>query len=125
MVVISVSLSGKELKEFDSIVDKLGYSSRSDAVREAFGCFIEHNRWVTQDSDSPHLLVSLIYGDIKAHRILDIIHDFSETIHSSSHTHVDHKCVDQLVLKGENSELKRFVNAIAAVKDVRTKQVLL
>lgn len=35
MVVISISLSGAELKEFDGVTDKLGFSSRSDAVREA------------------------------------------------------------------------------------------
>ena len=123
MVVISVSLSGSELKQFDSIVEKMGFSSRSDAVREAFQSFISENRWRGEPEGSISLLVSLIYEDCKAHKVLDIVHDHSETIHSSSHTHIDHKCVDQLVLKGDSERLKEFLSMIARVKDVRVKRV--
>ena len=125
MVVISVSLSGQELREFDAIVEKMGYSSRSDAVREAFHSFVSQNRWALDDNRSSNLLVSLIYGDSKAHKVLDIVHGFTDSIYSSSHTHVDHKCVDQLVMKGGQDELKAFMKALAGIKDVRVKQTLL
>lgn len=123
MVVISISLSSKELKEFDAITEKMGYSSRSDAVREAFQNFISENRWKGSGEGPINLLVSLIYEDDKAHKVLDIIHDHSSTIHSSSHTHVDHKCIDQLVLKGEVEQLKEFLNSVAGIKDVRMKRI--
>jgi CopG family transcriptional regulator, nickel-responsive regulator len=123
MVVISVSLPSKELKEFDSITEKMGFSSRSDAVRDAFQNFISENRWKDMGEGSINLLVSLIYEDCKAHKVLDIIHNHSKTIHSSSHTHVDHKCIDQLVLNGEIDQLKDFLNNIAGIKDVRMKRV--
>jgi len=123
MVVISVSLSGKDLREFDSITDKMGFSSRSDAVREAFQNFISENRWTEGEEGPINLLVTLIYEDGKAHRVLDTIHDHSGIIHSSSHTHVDHKCIDQLILKGEIKKLNSFLNSIAGIKDVRSKRI--
>lgn len=123
MVVISISLPSKELKEFDTITEKMGYSSRSDAVREAFQNFISENRWKGIGEGPINLLVSLIYEDCKAHKVLDIIHDHSGTIHSSSHTHVDHKCIDQLVLNGEVEQLKEFLNSVAGIKDVRMKRI--
>ncbi|MDD5473115.1 MAG: ribbon-helix-helix domain-containing protein [Candidatus Methanoperedens sp.] len=46
MVVISISLSGAELKEFDNITNKMGFSSRSDAVREALHRFVAQNKWI-------------------------------------------------------------------------------
>jgi len=123
MVVISVSLSGKDLKEFDAITEKMGFSSRSDAVREAFQNFISDNRWNRSKEGPINLLVTLIYEDGKAHKVLDTIHEHSETIHSSSHTHVDHKCIDQLVLKGEIENMNAFLNSIAGIKDVRLKRI--
>ena len=125
MVVISVSLSGNELKQFDSITEKLGYSSRSDAVREAFQNFISQNSWSLRGEGSRNLLVSLMYDDDKAHRILDIVHDHTDIIYSSSHTHVEHRCIDQLVLKGDFEELNSFMNTISGVKDVRKQQYLI
>lgn len=123
MVVISVSLSGKELSQFDLLTERMGFSSRSDAIREALKNFISENRWKNEDEGSESLLVSLIYDDCRAHKILDIIHDHSDAIHSSSHTHIDHKCVDQIVLKGEVGRFKEFLSSIAAVKDVRVKRI--
>ena len=35
MVVISVSLSARELREFEDVARQAGFSSRSDAVRDA------------------------------------------------------------------------------------------
>ncbi len=123
MVVISVSLSGKELQEFDSIIEKMGYSSRSDAVREAFQNFVSENRWRGEEGCSVSLLVSMIYDDCKAHKVLDIIHDHSDIVSSSSHTHLSHKCLDQLVLEGHTTDLKGFLSSIANVKDVRVRKV--
>jgi len=125
MVVVSISLSGKELKEFDSVVKEMGFSSRSDAVREALQSYLAQNRWTLDDSLSSNLLVSLVYGDGKAHKVLDIVHDFSSSIFSSSHTHVGHKCIDQLVMKGDKDKLRAFMKAIAGVKDVQVKQAFL
>jgi metal-responsive CopG/Arc/MetJ family transcriptional regulator len=44
--VVSISLSGTELKEFDNITNKMGFSSRSDAVREALHRFVAQNKWI-------------------------------------------------------------------------------
>ncbi len=122
MVVISVSLGGKELKEFDAVLNKMGYSSRSDAVREALHHFVAQNKWASQVSGPSHLLISMIYEDEKTHKVTDILHQYSNIIHSSSHTHIDHKCVDQLLLKGEFQALKSFMEELASVKDVRVCQ---
>lgn len=125
MVVISVSLSGKDLKDFDSITEKMGYSSRSDAVREAFQNFISENRWREEGDHKVSLLITLIYDDSKAHRVLDLIHDHSDAIHSSSHTHMEHKCIDQLILEGCLDDLNLFLGTIAGIKDVRVKKVMI
>ena len=64
MVVISISLSGSELKEFDNITNKMGFSSRSDAVREALHRFVAQNKWIEHiDSGTP--FIAILFMTIK------------------------------------------------------------
>ena len=46
MVVISVSISAKELRDFEEMAKQAGYSSRSDAVRDALHRFVSGNNWI-------------------------------------------------------------------------------
>ncbi|MCG2825698.1 MAG: ribbon-helix-helix protein, CopG family [Thermoplasmatales archaeon] len=119
MVVISVSLSGKELKEFDEIIKTLKYSSRSDAVRDALHKFVVQNKWLHQIEGDAHFLISVVYDEKKKHSVLDVIHNFNDVIHSSTHTHFDNKCAEQLVLIGDAKKIRDMIEQFASLKDVR------
>jgi len=119
MVVISVSLSSKELKEFDEISKELGFSSRSDAVRSALAKFISANRLVLGSEGEGHYLVSLSYEEKKKHQVTEIIHKYSDVIRSSLHTHFDERCVEQIIIIGEYEKVRSFTEELSAVKDIR------
>lgn len=119
MVVISVSLSSKELKEFDEISKKLGFSSRSDAVRSALAKFISANRLVLGSEGKGHYLVSISYEEKKKHQVTEIIHKYSDVIRSSLHTHFDKRCVEQIIIIGEYEKVRSFTEELLALKDVR------
>jgi CopG family nickel-responsive transcriptional regulator len=119
MVVISVSLSSKELKEFDEISKKLGFSSRSDAVRSALAKFISANRLVLGSEGEGHYLVSISYEEKKKHQVTEIIHKYSDVIRSSLHTHFDERCVEQTIIIGEYEKVRSFTEELSALKDVR------
>jgi CopG family transcriptional regulator, nickel-responsive regulator len=119
MVVISVSLSSKELKEFDEISKELGFSSRSDAVRSALAKFISANRLVLGSEGEGHYLVSISYDEKKKHQVTEIIHKYSDVIRSSLHTHFDERCVEQTIIIGEYEKVRSFTEELSALKDVR------
>jgi CopG family transcriptional regulator, nickel-responsive regulator len=119
MVVISVSLSAKELKAFDDISRQAGFSSRSDAVRDALHLFTTTNHMVNDMEGHSSCVLSVIYAEGKKHHVHDVIHDFADIVHSSMHTHLEHRCVEQIVLDGPSSEVKRLMNELVAQKDVR------
>jgi CopG family nickel-responsive transcriptional regulator len=119
MVVISVSLSSKELKEFDEISKELGFSSRSDAVRSALAKFISANRLVLGSEGEGHYLVSISYEEKKKHQVTEIIHKYSDVIRSSLHTHFDERCVEQTIIIGEYEKVRSFTEELSALKDVR------
>jgi CopG family nickel-responsive transcriptional regulator len=119
MVVISVSLSAEELKDFEEVMRQTGFSSRSDAVRDALHRFVSGNNWINGLEGSVSCVVSVIYADKKKHHVHDIIHEYADIVHSSMHTHIDHRCVEQIVLDGPSSEVRKLLVELSAQKDVR------
>lgn len=118
MVVVSVSLSGKELKEFDSVADKRGFSSRSDAVREALHRFVAQNRWDEQAGEGKPLVATLVYEDRKEQPLHDVMRDFKDVIFSATHTHFADKCIEWIILSGSNSRIGEFMERVSAIKSV-------
>ncbi|MBC7107208.1 MAG: ribbon-helix-helix protein, CopG family [Methanomassiliicoccales archaeon] len=119
MVVISVSISAKELREFDEVAKKLGFTSRSDAVRSALHKFVSLSKLVEGSEGEGFYLVSLAYEKKKKHQVADIMHKHSEMIKSSLHSHFNDRCVEQIIAIGEYSKLRSFTEELSSLKDVR------
>ncbi len=118
MVVISISLSGTKLKEFDDITNKLGFSSRSDAVREALHRFVAQNKWIEHLDNGTPFIATIVYDDKREQSVHDVIHDFKNIVKSATHTHFEDKCVEWVILQGDIDSIKQFVERISAIKDV-------
>ena len=77
MVVSKRITLGKELREFDEISGKAGFSSRSDAVRDAMHRYVSSNNWANRAEGRAVCAVSIIYSDRKKLKVHEIIHDDS------------------------------------------------
>lgn len=119
MVVISVSLSARELREFEDVARQAGFSSRSDAVRDALSLFVSNNNWVNEMEGRVSCAVSVIYADRKKHHVHEVIHRYADIVHSSMHTHLEHRCVEQIVLDGPSEEVRNLLSELSSHKDVR------
>ena len=118
MVVISISLSGTELKEFDDITNKLGFSSRSDAVREALHRFVAQNKWIEHIDNGTPFIATIVYDGKREQPVHDIIHDLKSIVTSATHTHFGDRCAEWVILQGDGESIKQFVERIPAIKDV-------
>lgn len=125
MVVISVSISAKELKEFDEVARDLGFSSRSDAVRAALHRFASENRSARGAGEQGCYVISVSYDERKKHQVTEIIHRYSHVIRNSLHTHFDNKCLEQLTIVGEHDKVKALTEQLSALKDVRHSTCIL
>jgi len=119
MVVISVSLSAKELKAFEEVAREAGFSSRSDAVRDALHRFVTGANPINGAEGDISCVVSIIYAERKKLNVHEIIHEYSDIVHSSMHTHIGHRCVEQIVLAGDSADIKKLLAKLSAEKNVR------
>lgn len=118
MVVISVSLSGEELAEFDKLVAHFGYDSRSGAVRDALYHFIARHRLdLAEEAD---VVLTLVYEAEKHQDELHgITHANADLIRTSLHSHMGKRCVDFLVAHGTGRRIHDLLDQFTRIKDVR------
>ncbi|MHB1260219.1 MAG: CopG family ribbon-helix-helix protein [Thermoplasmatota archaeon] len=124
MVVISVSLSGQELKAFDQVIESAGYDSRSSAVRDALYKFIADRQ--LNLSGHTHVALTLVYEPEQGQSdVSDVAHAFEDVITTSLHHHLEKTCVDVFIIHGEGSRVKQLLESLAKVKDVRVTMTAL
>lgn len=120
---IGVSLPDTLLNKFDGIIDKRGYSSRSEGIRDAIRNYISYYEWMGDIKGHRVGTVSVIYDHTKrglSNALADIQHTYTHMIKSSIHIHLDHdNCFEVIVLDGEGEEIKEFAENIMALKGVK------
>jgi CopG family transcriptional regulator, nickel-responsive regulator len=120
---IGVSLPDTLLGEFDEIIEQKGYSSRSEAIRDAIGSYISCYDWMC-DIKGRHIgAIAVIYDHTKrglSDALTDIQHDYSHLIKSSVHIYLDHyDCYEVVVLDGNGEEIAKLTEAMMTLKGVK------
>jgi CopG family nickel-responsive transcriptional regulator len=123
MTVISVSLTPELLERLDGFVEKMGFSSRSEALRLA-----------VRDSLSQFSLQSMQRGQImstvtiiseiqsaSSHLgILDLRNGFDDIIFGNMHLHIEEGlCIEIFLVKGDSETVMDFVARSKTVKGVQ------
>jgi CopG family nickel-responsive transcriptional regulator len=119
---IGVSLPENLLTKFDGIIEKRGYSSRSEGIRDAIRNYITHYEWMRDVKGRRVGTITLIYDHTKrglSSALTDIQHDYSHLIKSAIHIHLDHdNCLEVIILDGEGEEVKTVAENIMSLKGV-------
>ena len=118
MSIVSMSVDAPILRKFDASVRRRGYSSRSEAMREAMHEFIDAAEWGLDEGENT-LVLSILYGkDAPRGDLLALQHRFGE-IRTMLHTHLDEaNCLELLVAEGPNARLKELIERVRRIKSV-------
>lgn len=125
---IGIAIPGELLEEFDRLIAKRGYSTRSEAVRD-----LVRKELVDEISASPNAevygTVTLIY-DHHARLLLDklteIQHQYHDAIMSSVHVHLDHdNCLEVILVRGKSTLVQKLANTLIATKGVKHGRFML
>jgi len=118
-----VSLPSDLLDRFDEIIEKRGYSSRSEALRDAIRNYIVNYEWMNEVHGERVGVISLVYEHDQrglADDLTEIQHRHMELITSSVHVHLDHEnCLEIIVLHGEGEAIREFAETVMAFKGVK------
>jgi CopG family nickel-responsive transcriptional regulator len=120
---IGVSLPDNLLDRFDQIIEKRGYSSRSEGIRDAIRNYIMHYEWMSEVEGARIGIITLIYDHDQrglVNNLTDIQHDYMDMIKSSVHVHLDHdNCLELIMLQGDGKQVKEVAEKMMALKGVK------
>jgi len=125
---IGVSLPKNLLDEFDSIIKTRGYSSRSEAIRDAIRNYIVEYKWLEKEEGEIVGVLTVLYNHHfkgTSDAIISLQHDFGDIITTTLHVHLsDENCLEMIIVKGDMAKIKKLVDKITTIKGVSNARLI-
>ncbi len=119
---ITISLDESLAHEFDHLIARRGYATRSEAVRDLLRRELEAER---SSAGSGHCVANLSYvynhheRDL-GERLTGAQHDHHDLCVATMHAHLDHEaCLESVILRGPLARVRAFAEGIIAERGVR------
>ena len=118
---IGVSPEPELLNEFDKVIQKKGYVSRSEAIRDLVRDTLAETEW-KNDKEYMCGVITMVYDHDTtglSEKLTEVQHAALQTIATTIHMHLDHdKCLEIIAVEGELGELKKLTNDLGSIKGV-------
>lgn len=121
---IGISLPENLLNKFDSIIDKRGYSSRSEGIRDAIRSYITYYEWMNDVEGERQGVITMVYdhdqrGLMEA--VTEVQHANIDIIQSSIHSHLtNERCMEVIMVRGDGQKLRSLTESLMALKGVES-----
>lgn len=121
VVRFGVSLENNLLEKFDKYIKGRKYNNRSEAIRNIIREHLVKDEW--HKGGVVAGAITIVYDHHKRElvsRLMDIQHDYSESIISSQHAHLDHyNCLEVIMVKGKTEAVKELFESLRSSKGVK------
>lgn len=128
VVRFGVSVEGELLKEFDRLIDNIGYSNRSEAIRDLIRERLVRKEWEDKDKETVGIL-GLVYNHEKrelTENLTRIQHEYLHATISSTHIHLDkHNCLEVIILKGKSGFIRKIADELLSTKSVKHGELIM
>lgn len=123
IVRVGVTFPPELLKEFDEIINKIGYKSRSKAIQDAVYLYVSEKKWLKEENTNQRGILVMVYDhDTKGleRNLTETQHHHSSLISSTMHIHItDQDCLEAIAVKGKASEIRHLSNELTTKKGVK------
>ncbi|MBN1818916.1 MAG: nickel-responsive transcriptional regulator NikR [Sedimentisphaerales bacterium] len=123
---IGVSLEGALLERFDKLIERQGYTNRSEAIRDLIRDRLTEEKLADPNTRAV-AAVMMVYDHHQsrlAQKLIELQHDHHLHTISSMHVHIDHhNCLEVVLLQGAVGEITRLGDRIVSLKGVKLGRV--
>ena len=110
MVIVSISLNDRILKEIDRIKNTVGYSGRSEVIRAGARLLISESKEKDRLTGTINSILLLIHSQEIEDVVTEIKHKFEDITKTQIHNHLrENKCLEVFVLEGDAVRVKEMV----------------
>ena len=120
MPVISISLTSELLKKLDAFMRDRGYSSRSEAIRDAVRDMLSEYELSRSETGKVTATITVI-SEHERHdvdeRLTRLRHEHDEIVSANMHIHLGRAyCLEVFITEGETEKVINFINRIRAMR---------
>jgi CopG family nickel-responsive transcriptional regulator len=118
------------LKDFDEIISKMGYESRSKAIQDAVRLFVSERKWIhaEETSNQTGILVMVYNHDVRGLEadLTETQHKHKTLVTSTMHIHISEKdCLEAIAVKGKVSEIRKLSDELATKRGVKILKTII
>jgi len=129
VIRIGVTFPPDLLKDFDDIIGKMGYESRSKAIQDAVRLYVSERKWI-KDEDTVQTGILLMVYDHEVrgleNELTESQHHHSSLISSTMHIHIGEKdCLEAIAVKGKASEIRELSDELTTRRGVKILKTMI
>ncbi|MDR2203057.1 MAG: nickel-responsive transcriptional regulator NikR [Nitrososphaerota archaeon] len=123
IIRVGVTFPPELLKDFDEIINTMGYESRSKAIQDAVRLFVSERKWLKEEETNQTGVILMVYDHEVRNLesgLTEAQHHHSNLISSTMHIHLGKSdCLEVIAVKGKGSEIRHLSNELTTRKGVK------
>jgi CopG family nickel-responsive transcriptional regulator len=123
---ITITIDDDLLQAVDGLMQRRGYGSRSEAMRDIVREMVDRERLSEPEADCIGALSFVYDHEVRdlARRITTAHHERHDLSIASMHVHLNHEsCLEVSILRGQLREVQGFADAVASQRGVRSARL--
>lgn len=117
-----VSIDDQLIRKFDALIDRKGYGTRSEAIRDMIRDSLVEQEWESDQRETVGT-ITIVYNHHTReleHALTDMQHKSFHQIISTLHVHLDaHNCLEVMVVKGKSQDIKKIADRLIGTRGVK------
>ena len=126
---IGVTFPPQLLKDFDEVIEKMGYESRSKAIQDAVRLYVSERKWVKEEDAQQTGVLLMVYDHDTRGLESDLTeaqHHHTSLISSTMHIHLGERdCLEVIAVKGKGSEIRHLSDELATRRGVKILKAMI
>ena len=127
IVRVGVAFPPDMLRDFDEIIGKMTYESRSKAIQDAVSLFVSERKHLLEAEGLQAGIIMLLYNhETRGLETLltDLQHQFADIISATMHVHLNEEdCLEAIAIKGDASRIRKLSNKLSSRRGVKLMKV--
>jgi CopG family nickel-responsive transcriptional regulator len=126
MVRFGVSMSAELLNSLDALLSKIGYKTRSEAIRDMVRSRLVEQEWADAGREVVGTITLVFNHEIRelTEVLTALQHQYTREIISASHIHLDeHNCLEVLIVRGRSQRIREIADRLISTRGVKHGQL--
>jgi CopG family nickel-responsive transcriptional regulator len=126
---IGVTFPPELLKDFDEVISKMGYESRSKAIQDAVRLYVSERKWIKEEDTVQTGIILMVFDhEVKGleSELTETQHHHSSLISSTMHIHLGERdCLEAIAVKGKASEIHHLSDELTTRRGVKILKTMI